>query len=70
MDAKSVRQAFERIERVVCDFGTAVLIVGQKVREVLKLASRVHILRNGVVSYTGRAEDLARDDSELRRVYF
>jgi ABC-type branched-subunit amino acid transport system ATPase component len=47
-----------------------VLIVEQKVREVLKLASRVHILRNGVVSYTGRAEDLARDDSELRRVYF
>jgi ABC-type branched-subunit amino acid transport system ATPase component len=33
------------------------IIVEQKVREVLKIADRVYVLRNGRVSFTGPATD-------------
>ena len=46
----------------------AVLIVEQKVREVLKVADRVYVLRNGRVSFTGPATDL-HDDAKLREAY-
>jgi branched-chain amino acid transport system ATP-binding protein len=48
--------------------GIRVLIVAQKVREVLKIADRVYVLRNGRVSFTGPAGDL-HDDAKLREVY-
>ena len=43
-------------------------IVEQKVREVLKIAQYVYVLRNGRVSYNGSAEPL-KDEAELRKVY-
>jgi branched-chain amino acid transport system ATP-binding protein len=45
-----------------------VLIVEQKVREVLKIAHRVYVLRNGEVSFTGPSASLS-DDTRLREVY-
>ena len=50
-------------------FGAAVLIVEQKVREVLKIAHRVYVLRNGSVSFTGPAEALRTDEAKLKEVY-
>ena len=44
-----------------------ILIVEQKVREVLKIAHRVYVLRNGRISFDGPASDL--DDVKLRQVY-
>ena len=46
----------------------AALIVEQKVREVLKIAQRVYVLRNGRVSFSGLADELS-DDKKLREVY-
>ena len=46
----------------------SVLIVEQKVREVLKIADRVIALRNGQVSFSGVASDL-QDDTRLRGIY-
>ena len=46
----------------------AVLIVEQKVREVLKTAKRVYVLRNGLVSFSGPVDSLS-DDVKLRAVY-
>lgn len=65
-----IGQTFERIRSVSSELGTAVLVVEQRVREVLKLANRVYVLRGGEVAYTGSAMDLAQDESKLRRVYF
>ena len=48
--------------------GMAVQVVEQKVREVLKIADRVYVLRNGRVSFSGPATDL-HDDAKLREVY-
>lgn len=50
------------------DTGAAALIVEQKVREVLKIAERVCVLRAGQVSYFGLASALD-DDEKLRKVY-
>jgi len=63
-----VSQALARIHELSRNDGIAVLIVEQKVREVLKIADRVYVLRNGRISFTGPATDL-HDDAKLREVY-
>ncbi len=63
-----VTEALGRIRQINQDSGMAVLIVEQKVREVLKIAARVYVLRNGRVSFTGLADEL-RDEAKLREVY-
>ena len=63
-----VKAALQRIQGISEDSGTAVLIVEQKVREVLKIARRVYVLKNGQVSYSGDAESL-KDTAKLRGVY-
>lgn len=47
----------------------AVIIVEQKVREVLRVAHRVVVFRNGEMSYTGPTSNLRNDGDLLRRVY-
>jgi branched-chain amino acid transport system ATP-binding protein len=64
-----VAEALQRIRTISQDKGVTVLIVEQKVREVLKIAHRVYVLRNGSVSFRGRSADL-QDDAKLREVYF
>jgi branched-chain amino acid transport system ATP-binding protein len=63
-----VTGALARIEQITRDSNCAVLIVEQKVREVLKIAHRVYVLRNGLVSFSGAAAAL-NDEAQLRRVY-
>lgn len=63
-----VSAALARIHKLSRNSGMAVLIVEQKVREVLKIADRVYVLRNGRVSFTGPAAEL-HDDAKLREVY-
>jgi len=63
-----VTAALGRIRDVSAGMGMTVLIVEQKVREVLKIAHRVYVLRAGHVSFSGPAADL-RDEQALRRAY-
>lgn len=63
-----VTAALGHIRRISEVSGVAVLIVEQKVREVLKIAQRVYVLRNGRVSFSGPASALS-DDQKLREVY-
>lgn len=63
-----VAEAIARIQQISQDSGVAVLIVEQKVREVLKIAQRVYVLRNGLVSFSGPTDSL-HDDAKLREVY-
>jgi ABC-type branched-subunit amino acid transport system ATPase component len=62
-----VTEALSQIQQINRDSGAAVLIVEQKVREVLKIAKRVYVLRNGDVSFSGSTETL--DDATLHQVY-
>jgi len=63
------RQALARIREISSETGAAALIVEQKVRDVLKIADRVCVLRAGCVSHTGPAEDLLTNEAKLRQVY-
>jgi branched-chain amino acid transport system ATP-binding protein len=63
-----VTEALQRIQQISAESGVTVLIVEQKVREVLKICHRVYVLRNGQVSFTGPAEEL-KDEAKLREVY-
>lgn len=63
-----VSEALQRIKKISQDKGVTVLIVEQKVREVLKIAHRVYVLRNGQISFQGQAEQL-NDAAKLREVY-
>lgn len=60
--------ALNRIHALARERGVTILIVEQKVRDVLKIAQRVYVLRSGQVSYTGSAESL-RDEATLRMAY-
>lgn len=64
-----VSEALHCIGRLSRDWGVAAMIVEQKVREVLKIARRVCVLKNGRVSFSGPAEALS-DEARLREVYF
>ena len=61
-------EALRRIQAIAQENNTAILVVEQKVREVLRIANRVYVLRNGRVSYSGSVEAL-KDESKLRQVY-
>ncbi len=63
-----VREALNRIKSINQSAGVSVLVVEQKVREVIRIAERVHVLRHGRVAFTGPADSL-RDDATLRKVY-
>gem|GEM_PF-7092663 len=51
--------SMERIQEVNREMGTTVLIVEQKVREVLGIAGRVYGVRMGRVAFSGRADELS-----------
>jgi branched-chain amino acid transport system ATP-binding protein len=63
-----VSEALNRIRQISQESGVAVLIVEQKVREVLKIAHRVIVLRIGRISFEGSATKLS-DDTKLRDVF-
>ncbi len=63
-----VTEALARIQQINRDSGVSILMVEQKVREVLKIAHRMYVLRNGLVSFSG-STDALRDETKLRSVY-
>lgn len=63
-----VSQALEHVRQVSVESGAAVLIVEQKVREVLKIAHHVFVLRNGQVSFSGHSKELL-DETLLQEAY-
>lgn len=63
-----VSDALKRIQEISKSSGVSVLIVEQKVREVLAIAQRVYVMRNGSVSFSGPTSELA-DEENLREVY-
>jgi ABC-type branched-subunit amino acid transport system ATPase component len=62
-----VSVALRHIQELNRDLKVTILIVEQKVREVLKIAHRVYVLRDGEVSFSGVAATV--DDAKLREVY-
>jgi branched-chain amino acid transport system ATP-binding protein len=49
-------------------FGTTILIVEQKVRELLRIAQRVHALRMGEIVFSGTSEELQSGDT-MKKIF-
>jgi branched-chain amino acid transport system ATP-binding protein len=64
-----VRRTLSTLRELNRNYGMTMLVVEQKVREVLGIADEVVVLRNGRVAFYGQAEDLARNEERLREVY-
>lgn len=65
---RMVSSALEQIRQLAIEAQLGVLIVEQKVREVLIIADRVVVLRGGRITYSGPSAPLA-DANKLREVY-
>ena len=63
-----VTKSLGHIKQISRHSDVAVLIVEQKVRDVLTIADHVLVLRNGKTSFFGSASDLS-DENTLREVY-
>ena len=63
-----ISTAFERIRQVNREMGTAVLIVEQKVRKVLKICHRVYGIKLGKVAFEGLPEKLMQH-KELGHIF-
>ena len=64
-----VRGLLERVSHVNRETGAAVLIVEQKVREVLDICSRVYSIRLGKVAFEGPAEGLRENKAKLQQLF-
>jgi branched-chain amino acid transport system ATP-binding protein len=63
-----VRDVLDRVRTTSRTAGIATLLVEQKVREALRMADHVLVMRMGRVSFAGEASAL-EDDQRLREVY-
>jgi branched-chain amino acid transport system ATP-binding protein len=64
-----VGDVFERIVRVSHETSVSILIVEQKVREVLEICNRVYSLKLGKVAFEGHPDELKHDKSRLKQLF-
>lgn len=67
--APLVAAKLQEIQQLSRTRGIAIVIVEQKVRDVLSIADRVYALRRGSVVYDGPAQTLVEDSLRLREVF-
>jgi branched-chain amino acid transport system ATP-binding protein len=63
-----VRNLFAAV-RAIADSGTAVILVEQQIRLVLRICDRGYVLRQGGVCISGTAHDLLANAEEIERSY-
>lgn len=64
-----VSQVFEKIAEVNQTTGTSILIVEQKVYQVLRIAARLYSLKLGRIFYDGGAQALREDKDLVKRLF-
>ena len=60
---------FETISQINRDTGTTILIVEQKVRQVLKLCHKVYSIKLEKVAFTGPPDELKQDKDKLKQLF-
>jgi branched-chain amino acid transport system ATP-binding protein len=68
LSPKLVSRAFETIKKVNADFKTSVILVEQKVHELVKIAHRIYALRMGEVVFSGTTSELQSGDV-MKRIF-
>jgi len=64
-----VKDVFERIQTISRETGISILIVEQKVREVLAICKRVYSLKLGRIAFEGPPGKLIEDKSRLKDLF-
>jgi branched-chain amino acid transport system ATP-binding protein len=64
-----VSEVLNRLAGISKNRGIALLVVEQRVREILKVADRVYVLKNGRATFSGSAEILLGDEQMLRNSF-
>jgi len=64
-----MKEVFEKIVEINKNNGVSILMVEQKVREVLKICSRVYSLKLGRVSYDGDSEELTDNKEKIKELF-
>ncbi len=64
-----VKDVFERIRTISRETGTSILIVEQKVNEVLAISNRVYSLKLGRVFFTGTPDTLIHDKTRMKELF-
>jgi branched-chain amino acid transport system ATP-binding protein len=68
LSPKLVTTALETLKKLNQDLKTTIIIVEQKVREVLNISHRVYALRMGEIVFEGSPNELKTGD-RLRRIF-
>lgn len=68
LSPKLVTKAFETIKKVNAEFKATIILVEQKVHEVLKIAHRIYALRMGEVVFSGTPSEL-QSSEVIRRIF-
>lgn len=64
-----VAHVFDKISEINRETGVAILIVEQKVREVLTICHRVYSLKLGRIAFSGMPNDLVSNKNKLRELF-
>jgi len=58
-----------KLTQINADTGVSILIVEQKVRDVLNIRHRVYCLKLGKLAFEGKPEELQQDKDKLRQLF-
>ena len=69
LSPKFVTFMMGHIREINHEFGVTVLIVEQKVREVLEICHHIYSIKLGKIAYSGTPEILKTDKQKLRELF-
>jgi len=69
LSPKLVKFMMGHIRKINREFGVTVLIVEQKVREVLEICHHIYSIKLGKVAYSGKPEILKTDKHKLKELF-
>jgi branched-chain amino acid transport system ATP-binding protein len=64
-----VGTVFRKVSEINRESGVSILIVEQKVREVLEICSRVYAMKLGKVVFEGLPDELKHDKAKLKTLF-
>ncbi len=64
-----VGTVFDKVTEINREMGVTVLVVEQKVREVLKICHKVYSIKLGKVAFSGQPEELQNDKAKLKELF-
>lgn len=64
-----VATVFGKISEINSEAGVTILIVEQKVREVLDISTRVYSMKLGKTAFEGNPDELKRDKAKLKQLF-